>query len=478
MNPFEKNPFEVLEISVAEIKGKDEKTIKRHVNSKYTELHNKTTGPGANIPRPDGLSNTELQELLKAAKNTLQDPQERRKLIAELNQEQDKERKKPVAAEAWQFAEIVAEAKQAAKALAEAKQATEKAADTAWRAAAEAKQAAAEAKQAAAEAKQAEAKQAADTAKQAADTAKQAVTAADTALRAADTAERLHLRRTANEVSQAAAEATAADRAEAEQVVVESMQAKAEAKQAADTAKQAAAEAEQAAAEAERAAAKAAFAKQAEAAKQALKPVVAAAVKYLVNYAEIISAVGITLMVLGIALTGFGVYPLGPAVKWLGDLVFPFGFTAFLYKGSGRRAVVFGAVGIVLMSVGLLVPALYGDVLGGLREAYSYLAESSFKLSIVVLVCGLASFLLRESRYTKVIEVARPITGWWMAMTARLRSPLIRMGCNGMAIGLFLVVPIIILEFLFGAGALFGWLPPVFFLGGILLIVIGFLRDY
>ena len=69
-------------------------------------------------------------------------------------------------------------------------------------------------------------------------------------------------------------------------------------------------------------------------------------------------------MVLGTVLTGFGVAPFGPAVKGLGDLVFPFGFTAFLYKQPGRRALVFGAVGIVLVALGILVAQYSADVSG------------------------------------------------------------------------------------------------------------------
>lgn len=213
-------------------------------------------------------------------------------------------------------------------------------------------------------------------------------------------------------------------------------------------------------------------ARQAEAAKQAIKPVVTATVQHLVKYAGIISGVGIVLLVLGTVLTGFGAAPLGPAVKGLGEVVFPLGFTAFLYKGSGRRALVFGAVGIALMALGILVGQFYVDVFGNLHLG-KFLVGSIWNLGVAVLVCGFVSFLLRESRYARVLEVARPVAGWWMAMTAQWPL-LIRAGAHSVAIGLILLVLGFFIDILLlgnsGLARLGGGLVG----SGLLLVVIGF----
>ena len=213
-------------------------------------------------------------------------------------------------------------------------------------------------------------------------------------------------------------------------------------------------------------------ARQAEAAKQAVKPVVAATVKHLVKYAGILSGVGIVLMVLGTVLTGFGVAPFGPAVKGLGDLVFPFGFTAFLYKQPGRRALVFGAVGIVLVALGILVAQYSADVSGN-RYLGEYLVGSIWNLGVVILLCGLASFLLRESRYAKVLEVARPVVGWWMAMTAQWPL-LIRAGAHSVAIGLILQVLGFFVDILLLGNSGLARLGWGLCGSGLLLVVIGF----
>ena len=350
------NPFEVLEISIDEVRGKDEGAVRKLVESAHKELYKKTVGGYANVPRKDGLSNTEYQNRLNQAKKTLLDPQERRKLIADL-------------AKADETAKQAETAKQTAKQAEAAKQAAEQAAKQ---------------------------------------TAKQAEAAKQAAEQAA--------RQASKEVS-----------------------------------------------------------KQAKAAKQALKPVVAGAARRLVDYAGIITIVAIVLMVLGTVLAGFGVVPLGPGIKWLGDVAFPFGFTAFLYKGSRRRAVVFGAVGIVLLVLAFLAPTFLSNVnLGGpIRNLPTFVVGSIWNLGVVVLMCGFVSFLLTESRYAKVLAVARPVTRWWMAMIAQ-QPLLIRAGAHSVAIGLILLVLGFFMDILLLGNSGFGRLGGGLIGSGLLLVVIGF----
>ena len=81
------NYFEVLELSIDDFQDQDEATIKDLVNAAHTKLYALTIGAYANMPRPDGLTQAQWQTVLNDAKDTLLDPQKRRKHIATLTQE-------------------------------------------------------------------------------------------------------------------------------------------------------------------------------------------------------------------------------------------------------------------------------------------------------------------------------------------------------------------------------------------------------
>ena len=78
------NYFDVLELSIDDIQGKDEATIKTLVNAAHKKLYALTVGAYANIPRPDGKTQAQWQQILNDAKATLIDPQQRQAHIAEL----------------------------------------------------------------------------------------------------------------------------------------------------------------------------------------------------------------------------------------------------------------------------------------------------------------------------------------------------------------------------------------------------------
>ena len=78
------NYFEVLELSIDDIQGKDETTIKDIANAAHTKLYTRTIGAFANVPRPDGLTQAQWQKVLNDAKETLLDPRKRREHIADL----------------------------------------------------------------------------------------------------------------------------------------------------------------------------------------------------------------------------------------------------------------------------------------------------------------------------------------------------------------------------------------------------------
>ena len=81
------NYFEVLELSIDDIQDKNEATIKDLVNNAHTEQYKQTIGAYANVPRSDGLTQAQWQKVLNDAKETLLDPEKRRKHIADLTQE-------------------------------------------------------------------------------------------------------------------------------------------------------------------------------------------------------------------------------------------------------------------------------------------------------------------------------------------------------------------------------------------------------
>lgn len=78
------NYLDVLELSIDEIQGKDEAIIKSLVNTAHKRLYALTVGAYANIPRPDGKTQAQWQQILNDAKATLIDPQKRQAHIAEL----------------------------------------------------------------------------------------------------------------------------------------------------------------------------------------------------------------------------------------------------------------------------------------------------------------------------------------------------------------------------------------------------------
>ena len=93
------NYFEVLELSIDDIQGKDETKIKDLVNAAHTKLYALTIGAYTNVPRPDGLTQAQWQKVLNDAKETLLDPRKRREHIAALMPE-------PEATQAPETAEI------------------------------------------------------------------------------------------------------------------------------------------------------------------------------------------------------------------------------------------------------------------------------------------------------------------------------------------------------------------------------------
>ena len=78
------NYFEALKLSIDEIQGQNETTIRASVENAHKSEYAKTIGAYANVPRPDGLTQTQWQKILNDAKATLIDPQKRRDHIAEL----------------------------------------------------------------------------------------------------------------------------------------------------------------------------------------------------------------------------------------------------------------------------------------------------------------------------------------------------------------------------------------------------------
>lgn len=83
------NYFEVLEISIDEIKDKDNTTIEPLVNAAHQRLYALTTGSYANVPRPDGRTQAQWQTILNEAKETLIDPLRRNEHIAKLTRDQE-----------------------------------------------------------------------------------------------------------------------------------------------------------------------------------------------------------------------------------------------------------------------------------------------------------------------------------------------------------------------------------------------------
>ncbi len=78
------NYFDVLELSIDDIQGKDETTIQNLVNAAHKRLYAFTIGSYAPVPRPDGKTQAQWQVILNNALKTLLDPQKRQDHIAQL----------------------------------------------------------------------------------------------------------------------------------------------------------------------------------------------------------------------------------------------------------------------------------------------------------------------------------------------------------------------------------------------------------
>ena len=191
---------------------------------------------------------------------------------------------------------------------------------------------------------------------------------------------------------------------------------------------------------------------------------VGAAAEYLVRHSMAISAIGIVLMALGVALAdGFGLYS-GVSIATLGIVVFPCGFAAFLYQGSFRSITVAGATGFILVVLGIVAEETWYSPSGLLNSRVP---------GGVVLLSGITAFFFKESWHLKVIDTARPIAGWWMASSATWH-PLIRVGATGVALGIVLLVPTIVLSVLLGGAGVVGTLVGLLFQGGMILMAAGF----
>ena len=203
---------------------------------------------------------------------------------------------------------------------------------------------------------------------------------------------------------------------------------------------------------------KAAAAKWAEVKQKVVRP----AVEFVVKHAEIISAIGLILFLLGAALTFFAT-PVGRDIFGLGTTVLWVGLPAFLYKGSRRRIMVFGAAGIILLLLGSVLRSQMIAVMPALLLT---------ELAGLVVMCGLLAFLFKQSWHLKIMAA----WSWWMALTAGW-NPVFRMGATGVVLALTLFVISLPLSILSG-GAAAGFLGSIFALliwGGVSLIAARFL---
>ena len=188
-----------------------------------------------------------------------------------------------------------------------------------------------------------------------------------------------------------------------------------------------------------------------------LTAAVGAASDPIVRYSRSISATGVVLIVSGIALArGFDA-PSGGSIYRLGTLVFPCGFTAFLYRGSRRDTAVVAAAGLVLVLLGIIAQAIQSSLTAqDVAPPYALLMAA---LTVLRLVGGLAllsvllSFVFRQSWHVKIGGVAQPFIEWWLATMATTRNRLVMVGVTGMALALlFALTAGVVLTFLFGSG--------------------------
>ena len=80
------NYFEVLGLSIDDLQGKDEATVKSLVNTAHKKLYALTIGAYAYVPRLDGRTQAEWQQILNKARATLIDPQMRQEHIEGISQ--------------------------------------------------------------------------------------------------------------------------------------------------------------------------------------------------------------------------------------------------------------------------------------------------------------------------------------------------------------------------------------------------------
>ncbi len=120
-------------------------------------------------------------------------------------------------------------------------------------------------------------------------------------------------------------------------------------------------------------------------------------------------------------------------------------------------------IGIILVAVGMILEENLGVGIGAAIRA----------LGGVLLLGGLAAVLFGESRRrTAIIGAARRIAERYVAATADWRWP-DRMGLAAVAIGLILVVPALVLQILFRAGAAIALPVVVLFWSGVGLLIYG-----
>ena len=78
------NYFEALKLSIDEIQGQNETTIKTRVEAAHTKEFARTVGPYVMVPRRDRRTQAQWQVILDNAKKALLDPKSRAEHIAEI----------------------------------------------------------------------------------------------------------------------------------------------------------------------------------------------------------------------------------------------------------------------------------------------------------------------------------------------------------------------------------------------------------
>ena len=188
--------------------------------------------------------------------------------------------------------------------------------------------------------------------------------------------------------------------------------------------------------------------------------------RYVGKHSEAISAIGLTLILLGAALGGgFG------GVLMLGQVAFMCGFTALLNKTSLRQSMIVGAAGISLVvaeAVAVNTPDFPSgwplNLMHGLRQ-----------LGGTAVLCGLVSIVYTKSWHINAIGAVRSIAEWWMAKVASWNR-LVALGVTAMILSLPVGLVAGFLDMLFGMGGISMMLPAALFWGGGLLLGAHFVR--